>query len=160
MSDPRLRWNKCTTLSKQIVRGQPTAKEFLWATDLDGNIHIKSKRTSQVFSRKDYQAMISHISTNSGGVPLGARHDDKVPENSIGALMERRRGTQSIRGWCSHLAAIAVEQVMAIPFAVMAVFPIQMAMVGAGKITKAALLCQVLVIAHRSTQMPPQKPKR
>ena len=110
MTDPRLQWNKSTTLSKQIVRGQPAAKEFLWATDLDGNIHIKSKRKPQVFSREDYQAMISHVSANRGGVPLGACHDDKVPENSIGALMERRRGTQSIRGWCSHLAAIAVEQ--------------------------------------------------
>jgi hypothetical protein len=109
MTDRRLQWNKCTTLSKQIVDGHPAAKEFLWATDLDGNIHIKSKKTSQVFSREDYQAMISHVSSRHG-VPLGARHDDTVPENSIGALMERRRGTASIRGWCSHLAAIAVKQ--------------------------------------------------
>jgi len=110
MTDPTLKWNRCSTLSKQIVHEQPAAKEFLWAADLDGNIHIKSRRTSQVFSREDYQAMISHVSATRGGVPLGARHDDKVPENSVGALMERRRGTQSIRGWCSHIAAIAVEQ--------------------------------------------------
>ena len=54
--------------------------------------------------------MISHVSASRGGVPLGARHDHDVPKNSIGALMEQRRGTPSIRGWCSHLAAIAVKQ--------------------------------------------------
>lgn len=110
MTDSRLQWKKCTTLSKQIVRGHPAAKNFLWATDLDGNIHIKSKSRPQVFSREDYQAMIAHVSASREGVPLGARHDDRVPENSIGALMELRKGTQSIRGWCSHLAAIAVQQ--------------------------------------------------
>lgn len=71
MTDQGLQWNKCTTLSKQIVDGQPAAKEFFWATDLNGNIHIKSKRTSQIFSGEDYQAMISHVSASRGGVPTG-----------------------------------------------------------------------------------------
>lgn len=105
-----LQWNKCSTLSEQTVHGQTIATEFLWATDVDGNIWIKSKRTSQKFSKDDYQAMISYVLSSYDGVPLGSRRDKDVPENSVGALMERRMGNTSIRGWCSHLAAIAVKQ--------------------------------------------------
>ena len=110
MTDRKLQWDKCRTLSKQTANGLPTATGFDWATDVDGNIWIKSKRTSQKFSKDDYQAMISHILGNRGGVPLGSCRDHGVPEDSVGALMEQRRGTASIRGWCSHLAAIAVKQ--------------------------------------------------
>ena len=110
MTEQRLGWKKCTTLSEQIRDGRPVAREFLWATDINGNIHVKSKQTAQTFGRDDYQAMISHVSTNPDGVPLGSRRDGDVPRNSIGALMERRRGKSNIRGWCSHLAAIAVQQ--------------------------------------------------
>lgn len=109
MTDQKLQWNKCTTLSTQNINGLPTAKVFLWAADMTW-IYIKSNRTIQKFSHEDYQAMISHVTANRNGVPLGARRDHTVPENSLGALMEKRSSSQSIRGWCSHLAAIAVRQ--------------------------------------------------
>lgn len=105
----KLDWYKCNTLSKQTAKGQPTATDFLWATDNDGNIWIKSNETKQMFTRDDYQAMISHVSESPDAVPLGSRRDGLVPENSIGALMQQRKGSSSIRGWCSHLAAIAVQ---------------------------------------------------
>jgi hypothetical protein len=110
MTGRELQWDRCTTLSKQTVNGRPAATEFLWATDIHGNVCIKAKRSLQKFSKEDYEAMISHVLNSRGAVPLGSRRDQGVPENSIGALMQQRRGTQSIRGWCSHLAAIAVSQ--------------------------------------------------
>jgi hypothetical protein len=106
----RLEWVKCTTLSKQIIDGQPAAKDFIWCIDSGGSIHIQSHQTTQSFSKEDYHAVIAHVSSHRDGVPLGARHDGPVPMNSVGALMEKRRDTPSIRGWCSHLAAIAVQQ--------------------------------------------------
>jgi hypothetical protein len=108
MTRQELQWKKATTLSGQIRQGRPVAKEFSWATDVQGNIYIRCRRATQTFTKEDYQALISYVSTNPDGVPLGARHDRSVPSDSIGALMQRRRRTSSIRGWCSHLAAIAV----------------------------------------------------
>ena len=110
MSSGVLQWKKCTTLSKQIREGRPVAKEFVWAKDKEGSIHIKSRKSSKTFSSEDYNAMISYVFANPSGVPLGSRRDRDIPSDSIGALMERRRKTSSIRGWCSHLAAIAVQQ--------------------------------------------------
>ncbi len=105
-----LHWKKCTTLSNQTVNGRPTATEFDWAIDASGSIWIKAKKTLQEFTKEDYETMISHVLNSRGPVPLGARRDGAVPENSVGALMQERRGTESIRGWCSHLAAVAVCQ--------------------------------------------------
>ena len=110
MSDQQLAWVPCTTLSKQVKDGQSVAGEFMWRTGVKGIIHIQCKLTAQSFSPEDYEAMISHVLSHPNGVPLGARRDGTVPMDSVGALMERRRGTQSIRGWCSHLAAIAVNR--------------------------------------------------
>lgn len=110
MDDKDTNWNICETLSKQIRQGRPVAKEFKWNIDVEGQLTIKSNRTKQTFSREDYIAIISHVSANPNGAPLGSRRNGDVPKNSIGALMELRRGTSSIRGWCSHLAAIAVAR--------------------------------------------------
>ncbi|GFO58178.1 hypothetical protein GMST_05030 [Geomonas silvestris] len=110
MPDQLLEWIPCTTLSKLVKDGQPVAQDFKWCAGSEGTIHIKCKLTTQSFSREDYQAVISHVSSHRDGVPLGARHNGSVPMHSVGALMEIRRGTQSIRGWCSHLAAIAVQR--------------------------------------------------
>jgi hypothetical protein len=110
MNGKETNWNICKTLSKQIRQGRSVAKEFRWNIDLEGQLTIKSSQTKQTFSKEDYKAMISHVSANPNGVPLGSRRDGDVPKNSIGALMERRTGTSGIRGWCSHLAAIAVAR--------------------------------------------------
>jgi hypothetical protein len=110
MSNIELRWESCSTLSKQFREGHPVAKRFEWAVDSDGRIHIRSSKSPEIFSEEDYRAMITHVAGNPTGVPLGARRDGNVPSNSLGALMEQRRNTSSIRGWCSHLAAIAVQQ--------------------------------------------------
>jgi len=62
------------------------------------------------FSRDDYKAMVEHVARNPTGVPLGSRDPGDVPSDGLGALMERRKKASSIRRWCSHLAAIAVQQ--------------------------------------------------
>jgi len=98
------RWKKCNTLSEQKSR------EFRWCTDDSGIIHIKSGKSTQIFTAEEYKASIAHVINNPDGIPLGARRDGAVPPNSLGAFMERRRGISSIRGWCSHLAAIAVQK--------------------------------------------------
>jgi hypothetical protein len=104
MSSGLPQWKRCNTLSEQNPR------EFQWRMDTQGNIYIKSRISTQEFTIEDYGAAIAHVINNPDGVPLGARHDGDVPNNSLGAFMEHRRGTSSIRGWCSHLAAIAVQK--------------------------------------------------
>ena len=104
------RWRNCNTLSKQIRRGQPVARQFEWTMDSEGRIRIRSRKSAMTFSKGDYKAMIEHVARNPTGVPLGSREDGDVPSDSLGALMERRKNTSSIRRWCSHLAAIAVQQ--------------------------------------------------
>lgn len=106
-----LQWRTGRTLSKQVRQGQPISKPFEWALDDDGAVHVRSSHTRrpQVFRRDDYRAMLAHIAAHPEGIPLGARRDGSVPRDSLGALMEQRKG-EGIRGWCSHLAAIAVQR--------------------------------------------------
>jgi hypothetical protein len=99
-----LEWKTCNTLSEH------NPMEFKWHTDYLGNILIKSENSTQRFTAEEYEAAIAHVFNNPGGAPLGARRDGGVPHNSLGAFMENRRRTSSIRGWCSHLAAIAVQK--------------------------------------------------
>ncbi|MBC8181411.1 hypothetical protein H8E88_09825 [candidate division KSB1 bacterium] len=103
-------WIESETLSKQIREGKPVSQKFFWTLDNMERIHIRSSKTSKIFSREDYEAMISHVYSYKTGVPLGSRRDGTVPTDSLGALMEKRHNTLSIRGWCSHLAAIAVQK--------------------------------------------------
>lgn len=105
-----LNWKECTTLSKQTRQGCPVARSFGWAEDTRGTIYIRASRKPQTFGRQDYEAMIAHVNAHPQGVSLGARRDGTVPSDSLGALMEQRRNTSSIRCWCSHLAAIAVQR--------------------------------------------------
>ena len=105
-----MNWKKLNTLSHQIKEGEPVSKPFLWFKDEMGNIHIKSNKTKKTFSPSDYSAMLGHIENHKNGVPLGSRMDGTVPRNSLGALMEKRFKSASIRRWCSHLASIAVHE--------------------------------------------------
>jgi hypothetical protein len=104
-----MNWKKLNTLSHQIREGQPVSSSFSWCKDEEENIHIKSNKTKIIFSPYDYSAMLSHVNKHYG-VPLGSRRDGTVPGDSLGALMEKRYKSSSIRGWCSHLAAIAVHE--------------------------------------------------
>jgi hypothetical protein len=63
-----------------------------------------------LFSKADYLAMLRHVGKHPKGVQLGASRTGDVPDLSLGRFMERRKGTDAIRGWCSHLAAIAVQE--------------------------------------------------
>jgi len=110
MGKEKLKWIESETLSKQIREGKAVSQKFVWASDNIGRIHIRSSKTSKIFSKEDYNAMIEHISSYKTGVPLGSRRDGLVSTDSLGALMEKRRKTSSIRGWCSHFAAIAVQK--------------------------------------------------
>ena len=105
-----LDWRECTTLSKQTRLGRPIARSFEWAEDTRGAIHIRARGKPQVFDRQDYETMIARVNAHLEGIPLGARRDGTVPGDSLGALMEQRKNTSSIRGWCSHLAAIAAQR--------------------------------------------------
>lgn len=97
-------WKRCSTLSEQNPR------EFQWYMDDLGSIHIKSGQSEQTFTSQEYKAAIGHVFKNPDGTPLGARRDGDVPSQSLGAFMQQLRGTSSIRGWCSHLAAVAVQK--------------------------------------------------
>jgi len=110
MSNQYQDWNECYTLSKQIKEGRPVSQKFCWRIIRDGSIVIKAKKSTQTFSSEDYQAMIEHVISYKSGIPLGSRRDKTVPTDSLGALMEKRWQTMTIRGWCSHLAAIAFNR--------------------------------------------------
>ena len=103
-------WHQSCTLSKQIKGGKPVSKKFFWKKEDDGSIVIKAKTSTKVFSNNDYQAMIDHVTSYKSGIPLGSRRNRTVPTDSLGALMQKRWGTSSIRGWCSHLAAVAFDR--------------------------------------------------
>ncbi len=97
-------WKRCNTLSEHNPR------KFQWQTDNSGNTLVMSENSTQKFTAEEYEAAITYVIHNPDGIPLGARQDGDVPSISLGAFMERRRGTSSIRRWCSHLAAIAVQK--------------------------------------------------
>jgi hypothetical protein len=103
-------WCESNTLSKQIKQGKSVSQKFIWRIDDDGSIVIKAKGSTKAFSSQDYLAMIEHVNSYKSGIPLGSRRDKTVPTDSLGALMQKRRGTSSIRGWCSHLAAVAYDR--------------------------------------------------
>ncbi len=103
-----MNWKNLNTLSNQVKEGRPVLTSFSWSKDDEDNIHIKSNKTKMKFSSSDYSAMLNHINLHRG-IPLGSRRDGSVPKDSLGALMEKRK-SPSIRGWCSHLASIAVHE--------------------------------------------------
>jgi len=100
------RWSKAKTLSGELC------KRFEWSRDGMGHLRIRSSQglVSPLFSKADYLAMLRHVGKHPKGVQLGSSRTGVVPAASLGNLMARRKGTDAVRGWCSHLAAIAVQE--------------------------------------------------